>query len=163
MQLKIEELIGIRKKDMATAELVEVGLIDIRLGDSVEVGNGPKGTRLVVDVPEVSLKSDRVNATLATNDCADWLTLSEDGQLGSLDVRLTLKTDDGAYIYVEYGGRSNMASGLIATAPTFQTGHEKYKWLNSVQAVAAGQVNLEEGHLVYRLYEVKVTAEEGLV
>ena len=115
---------------------------------------------MVVDVPEVTLTSDRVNATLATNDCADWLTMSENG---TLDVRLTLKTDDGAFIYVEYGGRVNMATGLAATAPTFQTSHEKYKWLNSVQAVCAGQVNLDTKQLIYRLYEVKVTAEEGLV
>ena len=40
---------------------------------------------------------------------------------------------------------------------------DRYSWLNSVQAVTAGQVNLETGKLVYRLYEVKVTAEEGLV
>ena len=148
---------------MATAELVEAGLIDVRLGDFIEVGEGPKGTRMVVDVPEVTLKSDRVNATLATNDCADWLTMSENGTLGALDVRLTLKTDDGAFIYVEYGGRVNMATGLVATAPTFQTSHEKYKWLNSVQAVAAGQINFDTKQLIYRLYEVKVTAEEGLV
>ena len=36
-----------------TSELVEVGLIDLRLGDFVEVGEGPEGTRMVVDVPEV--------------------------------------------------------------------------------------------------------------
>ena len=148
---------------MATAELVEAGLIDVRLGDFIEVGEGPKGTRMVVDVPEVTLTSDRVNATLATNDCADWLTMSENGTLGALDVRLTLKTDDGAFIYVEYGGRVNMATGLAATAPTFQTSHEKYKWLNSVQAVAAGQINFDTKQLIYSLYEVKVTAEEGLV
>jgi hypothetical protein len=50
-----------------------------------------------------------------------------------------------------------MATGLIATAPTFQTGSDKYSWLNSVQAIAAGNVNLETGELVYNLYEVKVT------
>ena len=105
----------------------------------------------------------KANATLATNDCADWLTMSEDGTLGALDVRLTLKTDDDAFIYVEYGGRVNMAAGVNAAAPTFQTGHEKYKWMNGIQAVLAGQVNLDTGQLIYRLYEVKVTAEKGLV
>jgi hypothetical protein len=74
-----------------------------------------------------------------------------------LDVRFTLKTDDDAFIYVEYQGRGDMATGLIATAPTFQTGSDKYSWLNSVQAIAAGNVNLETGELVYNLYEVKVT------
>ena len=57
---------------MATADLVEMGLIDVKLGDFIEVGEGPKGTRLVVDVLEVTLTSDKVNASLATNDGADW-------------------------------------------------------------------------------------------
>ena len=104
-----------------------------------------------------------MKASLATNDAADWGTLSDDGKLIALDVRFTLKTDDGAYIYVEYGGRGNFETKTVAAAPTFQTGSEKYSWLNSVQAVSAGQINLETGKLVYRLYEVKVTAEEGLV
>lgn len=45
-----------------------------------------------------------------------------------------------------------MENGLIAVAPTFQTGSEKYAWLNGVQAIAAGNVNLETGDLVYHLY-----------
>ena len=148
---------------MATAELIEMGMIDVKLGDFIEVGEGSKGTRLVVDVLEASLTGDRVNASLATNDGADWGTVSEDGTIMSLDVRFTLKTDDGAFIYVEYGGRGNLTEGLAATAPTFQTGSEKYKWLNTVQAVAAGQVNFDTKQLIYRLYEVKVAPEEGLV
>ena len=112
---------------------------------------------------EVNLKSDRVNATLAASDAADWGTVSDNGTLMSLDVRFTLKTDDGEYIYVEYCGRGGLTNGLIAAAPTFQTGSEKYSWLNRVQGVIAGQVNLDTGKLVYRLYEVKITGEEGLV
>ena len=46
------------------------------------------------------------------------------------------ETDDGAYIYVEYGGRADMATGLIVTAPTFQTGDERYAWLNRIWRVA---------------------------
>ena len=144
---------------MPKATLIQMGIISAQLGDMIEVGAGPKGTRLVVDVTEVKLVGDRVNATLATNDAADWLTMSEDGTLGSLDVRFTLRTDDGAIIYVEYGGRADMATGLIASAPTFETGDERYKWLNRVQAIGAGHVNLETGVLVYNLYEVQVTAD----
>ena len=148
---------------MATAELVEAGLIEIQLGDLIEVGEGAKGTRLIVDGTEVSVKGDRVNATLAIGDAADWGTISQDGSLMALDVRFTLKTDDGEYIYVEYQGRGDLSNGTIAAAPTFQTGSEKYNWINQVQGVIAGQVNLETGKLIYRLYEVKITAEEGLV
>ena len=123
----------------------------------VEVGGGPKGTRIVVDVVSAEMNSDKIKASLATNDAADWLTVSADGSTGCLDVRLTLQTDDGQFVYVEYQGRADMGKGLIATAPTFQTGSEKYAWLNSVQAVAAGNVNLDTGELMYHLYEVKIS------
>lgn len=137
------------------ATLKFMATLTAQLGDQIVVGDGPKGSRVVIDVPSVSLVGDKVNASLATHDAADWLTLSEDGQLGALDVRMTLKTDDDAFIYVEYQGRANMQSGVIATAPTFQTSHEKYLWLNRIQAVAAGQLD-SDGKLVYSLYEVVV-------
>jgi len=87
-----------------------MGTITAKLGDMVEIGAGPKGTRLVVDVPEMRLESDRVNATLATNDAADWLTMGgEDGKLGAIDVRFTLRTDDGATTCVECGGHADFS------------------------------------------------------
>ena len=141
----------------AAAELVSMGTITVQLGERIEVGSGPKGTRLVVDVESIEVESDRVRASLAATDAADWLTLSEDGSIGCVDVRFTLKTDDGAYIYVEYAGRADMANGLIATAPTFQTSDERYAWLNKIQAIGAGALE-EDGRLIYSLYEVVLTA-----
>ena len=140
------------------ASLSLIGTITAQLGTQIELGEGPKGTRLISDVVSLKLTSEKVNATLATNDAADWLTISENGKLGSLDVRFTLVTEDGAFIYVEYSGRANMESGLIATAPTFQTSHEKYLWMNNIQAVAAGQID-EQGELIYNLYQVDVFAD----
>ena len=141
----------------ATAELALMGTITVQLGERIEVGKGPKGTRLVVDVASIEVESDRVRASLAATDAADWLTLSDDGSIGCVDVRFTLKTDDGAYIYVEYAGRADMANGLIATAPTFQTSDERYAWLNKIQAIGAGALE-EDGRLIYSLYEVVLTA-----
>ena len=140
------------------ATLVPMGTITAQLGDQIELGSGPKGVRLISDVVSVEVDCDRVKASLATNDAADWLTVSDNGTLGCLDVRFTLKTEDGAYIYVEYSGRAEMETGQIATAPTFQTSHEKYLWLNRVQAVAAGIVD-GTGLLTYSLYEVRVSVD----
>ena len=140
------------------ATLVPMGTITAQLGDQIELGAGPKGIRLISDVVSVEVDTDRVKASLATNDAADWLTVSDNGTLGCLDVRFTLKTGDGAYIYVEYSGRAEMETGQIATAPTFQTSHEKYLWLHRVQAVAAGVVDAT-GLLTYSLYEVKVSVD----
>lgn len=140
----------------ATASLKHMGTLTAMLGDEIAVGDGPKGTRLVVDVLSVELVAEGIHATLATNDAADWLTLSDHGSLGAIDVRLTLRTDDGSFIYVEYSGRMEMAKGLLATAPTFQTGSEKYAWLNRVQAVGAGFLS-DGGPLVYQLYELVIS------
>ena len=106
----------------------------------------------------MEVESERLKASLATNDAADWLTISDNGTLGCLDVRFTLETDDGAHIFVEYSGRAEMETGTIATAPTFQTSHEKYLWLNRVQAVAAGVID-DAGRLTYSIYEVKVSLD----
>ena len=85
----------------ASAELVPMGTITSQLGQRIEVGDGPKGTRLLVDVTSVEVENDRLRASLAATDAADWLTVGSDRTVGCVDVRLTLKTDDGAYIYVE--------------------------------------------------------------
>ena len=142
----------------ASAELKPMGTITAQLGQRVEVGDGPKGSRLLVDVTSVEVEGERIRASLAANDAADWLTMAADGSVGAVDVRFTLRTDDGAFIYVEYGGRADLANGLIATAPTFQTGDPRYTWLNQIQAVGAGALG-EDGVLTYTLYEVVLTRD----
>ena len=143
---------------MAHIELVPLATMTVQLGESIPVGAGPKGERLVTDVLSATLEGENISATLATNDAADWVTMSEGGKVAALDVRATFKTDDGAYIYAEYGGRMDVESGLLATAPTFQTGSDKYAWLNRIQAVAAGAIDLDSGMLVYNLFEARPVA-----
>ena len=143
----------------ATAELHEIGTITAQIGQRVEVGSGPKGSRLLVDVTSVEVEGERIRAKLAASDAADWLTVGDDPSVGCVDVRLTLETDDGAFVYVEYGGRADMTTGLIATAPTFQTGDERYAWLNRIQAIGAGALG-PDGKLVYTLYEVVLSAKD---
>lgn len=85
----------------ASAGLVQMGTITAQLGQRMEVGDGPKGTRLLVDVTSIQVESNRLRASLAATDTADWLTVGSDGTVGCVDVGLTLKTDDGVYIYFE--------------------------------------------------------------
>jgi hypothetical protein len=70
-----------------------------------------------------------------------------------LDVRLLLKTDDGADILMEYKGVGLDGGKHITTAPMFQTGAEQYAWLNSVQAVARGAT--DGGAVTYDVYAVR--------
>jgi len=148
---------------MATAELIELGTMEVHFGELNEI-DGPKGKRLFVGLNEVILDTEKIKAKLSSSiGAGEWATSSDNDSLDSLDVRITLETDDGELIYTEYSGRSLRNEGLIAAAPTFQTGSKKYKWLNRVQAVMSGQFNIETGKLFYRLYEVRIKSEDGLV
>ena len=142
----------------ASAELKLMGTITAQLGQRIEVGDGPKGSRLLVEVASVEVEGERIRASLAANDAADCLTMAADSSVGAVDVRFTLKTDDGAFIYVEYGGRADLENGLIATVPTVQTGDQRYKWLNHILSVGAGALG-EDGVLTCTLYEVVLTLD----
>lgn len=144
---------------MAAIVLKSLARMEVQLGEQIDLGNGPKGHRVIVNVLSLRFIAEDFEAELATDDAADWATLSDNGTLAALDVRATLKTSDGAIIYVEYGGRMDMSTGLLATAPTFQTSAPRYLWLNRIQAVAAGSIDPETGLLVYTLYEAQPVPE----
>ncbi len=86
---------------------------------------------------------------------ADWMTIS--GSVGNLDVRAAFETDDGAVIFSHYTGRTAIDGGsgpqLIYVAPVFETGDERYAWLNTLQAVGKGM--FDRSHLTYEWYEVR--------
>ena len=66
----------------ASAELKLMGTITAQLGQRIEVGDGPKGSRLLVDVTSVEVEVERIRASLTANDAADWLTMAADGSVG---------------------------------------------------------------------------------
>ncbi len=96
---------------------------------------------MVATVTEGRFVGPKINAsTIEGVAAADWLTLLPGGGF-SLDVRFSLRTDDGADIYVTYAGfgTPNEVGGAdIRTAPRFETGDERYEWLNSLFCVAVG-------------------------
>jgi len=55
-------------------------------------------------------------------------------------VRVTLLTEDGAVILMTYSGIGLPEGGSMSlrTAPQFETGDERYGWLNNIQAVGVG-------------------------
>ena len=110
---------------------------------------------MVAEVDTARVTGARISATLKGRAAADWVTVN--GTIGVVDVRITLETDDGAIVYVAYGGRIDLTDGLgaspIYVAPTFETGDERYAWLNVVQAVGKG--DLQGSHLTYEMYEVR--------
>lgn len=84
---------------------------------------------------------------------ADWVLMGSDGSM-EIDVRTTLQTDDGALIYLQYKGRfrasakarEKLNNGLsladdeysLAVTAAFETGYDRYHWLNDAIVVGTG-------------------------
>jgi hypothetical protein len=117
---------------------------------------GTTGTRVTVTVTEATFVGPKINATAIPGVAGgDWPLVRSDGTL-VLDVRLNLRTDDGADIFVSYAGIGTpIGDGMfnIRTAPTFQTGDPRYAWLNNVMGVGIGKSN--PTGVVYDIYAVK--------
>jgi hypothetical protein len=43
----------------------------------------------------------------------------------------------------------------VYAAPRFETGDERYRWLNGIQAVQKGRLDPETLQITYRTYEVR--------
>lgn len=118
------------------------------------VQDGPQGTRTIVPVTGGEFEGPRLKGK-ALLPAGDWLTSRRDGS-GKLDVRVTLKTDDGAIILVTYNGiiRRDGDGFYLRTAPLFETSDERYAWLTTIQAVGVG-LPTEPGTVKYDVYALK--------
>jgi hypothetical protein len=113
--------------------------LDAALLPPVRLDGAPQGSRLIMGVKGGTVTGPAVNGTCVPGPGGEWATLRADGSL-KVDVRLLIETDDGAHIGMFYGGVMTVGEGgaQIRTAPLFETGDERYAWLNSVQAVGLG-------------------------
>ncbi len=136
-------------------ELVPLCTMVAELADPLVLTNTPAGTRVIVEVESFTVSGDRLRGTSKGHAGADWLTIGPDGT-GTLDVRATMETDDGALVFVYYQGRRDFSEGMDAplyTAPKFEAGDERYGWLNKIQAVGKG--TLDGSTLTYEIYELR--------
>ena len=116
-----------------------LGTLHAETGTRTVVENGPQGTRTIVQVVGGRFEGPRVKGAVQTP-AGDWITNRADGSY-RLDVRLTLKTDDGALILVTYNGigQTTDAGASLRIAPLFETGDSRYVWLTRLQAVGVGE------------------------
>jgi hypothetical protein len=97
----------------------------------------------------------------------DWLLVGSDG-VGRVDVRATIRTDDGALVHYEArgvikipgDGLARLAAGevlpfaetYVRTTPKFEAADERYAWLSEI--VAVGYNILSPNHIDYRIFKV---------
>ena len=130
------------------------------------VGHSPYGERRIIHIRGGAFSGPRLFGRVLPGG-ADWQIIRGDG-IVEVEARYTLKTHDGALIYVcNWGLRhgpeevmKRLVSGeevdpseyYFRTTPIFETGAPGYKWLNGIVAIAAGERRAKE--VIITVYEV---------
>ncbi|MDP7068256.1 MAG: DUF3237 domain-containing protein [Acidimicrobiales bacterium] len=126
--------------------------LDLQVGEGVQIiKGGPHGTRMIAEVAGGTFTGERLTGSVVPPG-GDWVTARADRNI-QLDVRLTLVTDDDAVILMQYKGIADPAAGVARSAPQFETGDDRYTWLNNVQGVGIGQLH-PEGGVTYEVYSL---------
>src|SRR5262249_45832216 len=127
--------------------------MSLDLGEVHDVGTTPHGIRRIITAKEGTFTGPKLRGVVLPGGI-DWQLRRPDG-VGELDVRLTLRTDDGHLIYMTLWGITLIPAAImqrirqgdavdpseyyLRTTPRFETGSEKYGWLNRLIAVSVGQ------------------------
>lgn len=149
--------------------LAHLFTISAGIGGSDDTGEGSLGRRVRDSVGEGTFFGERLRGELLPGS-ADWRLMRHD-ITSVVDARVMLRTDDGALIYMSYGGRIvvppdvlaqardparrhllNPATYYFRTAPTFETGAEAYRWLNNIVCIGTGRLTAKG--VDYDVFEV---------
>jgi hypothetical protein len=121
-------------------------------GAATNVGS-PGGNKVVVPVSAGTFEGPKLKGAVVAPS-GDAITVRQDGS-SVLDLRLLLQTDDGQKILMTCRGIAYTTpdGALFARLqPLFETGAEKYAWLNKV--VAVGVYRPMPGKIAYRIYRI---------
>ena len=137
------------------------------LAPAIPIGDIPRGQRLVVHVTSGTFEGPQLRGKILPGG-GDWLLIRADG-VAELDVRATLATEDGAFIYTHYCGYITEVPTILprwaageevprdtyyfATTPYFETGSERYAWLQRVVTIGIG--TLVPGGVRYEVFAVR--------
>jgi hypothetical protein len=141
--------------------------LDVDVATPQEIGAAPHGARRVAPITGGHFVGPRLRGIVLPGGSADWLLLRADGVL-ELDLRATLRTDDGALISMKSFGLRHgppevmgaLARGetvdparyYFRTTPRFETAHPTYAFLNRLVAVASGDRRTQGP--IYTIHEV---------
>jgi len=118
-------------------------LMALRLATSAteEIGSTPQGMLTIFPVTGGSFEGERLRGTVLAGG-GDWVTAHGNGTF-TLDLRVTLETDDGGLIHMTFTGVRDDANHYFRTVPRFETAAPKYAFLNRLLAVGIGEIRPE--------------------
>jgi Protein of unknown function (DUF3237) len=127
--------------------------LQVSVATPQNVGAVPHGARRIAPISGGVFEGPRLRGTVLPGGSADWLLVRADDVL-EMDLRVTLRTDDGALISMRSFGMRHGPPDVIAaigrgepvdpaayyfrTTPRFQTAQPAYAFLNRLLAVASG-------------------------
>ena len=140
--------------------------VTFEVGRISELGDTPFGHRRIIEITGGTFEGPKLRGR-AVPGGGDWLLIRPDGGV-QMDVRVTLETDDEHLIYMSYRGIRHGPEDVIAMlnagdevdpseyyfriAPFFETGSEKYGWLNRMICVGSG--HRKPSGPIYNVFEV---------
>ena len=138
-------------------ELVPLCNAKFEVDPPIQFGKTPTGQRSQSDIRSAIFEGERFRATLAGS-ASDWLIFA--GDIGTIDVRMALRTHDGALVGLRYTGKLDVAdpkNRASRVAATFETGDERYRWLSRIQAVGKSILERrgEEWTVRYDFWELR--------
>lgn len=128
------------------------------------VGETPDGYRINFFVEDGQVTGPGIDARIRPGG-GDWMCIRRDG-VGSLGIRATYETADGALTYYHAGGVLDLgpdgyamvAAGQLRgcrpfyATPRFSTAHPDWQWLNRVQGFGIGRILMDERRVHYDVY-----------
>jgi Protein of unknown function (DUF3237) len=127
--------------------------LDAQLGVPDDLGETPQGRRRVVALTGGRAEGPALSAELVAGTAADWQVVRPSGTAVA-DLRYTLRTDDGALLYVQAHGTRHGPAEVLArlaageevdpdaytfrTTVTIETADPELAWLNDGVFVAVG-------------------------
>jgi len=152
---------------MPELKLEKLFYLEAKCDPIIPVGDVGKGILNIYPIRGGYFHGDKLKGTILPLG-ADWNYLYADG-VDVMDTRYALQTDDGAIISISTNGRYIIEPEMDKAIdrgefvdPTlyyfrqhlfFETGHEKYRWLNGVIAVAVMAVK-PTGEICYNAYQL---------
>jgi hypothetical protein len=137
------------------------------LHPTIEAGATPYGERRIFPVGGGRFEGDRLRGIVVPDSGQDWLLARSDGVFQQ-DVRVLLRTDDDALIFMTYRGLRRATPEVVArlaagervpreeyclrTTPFFETSAPRYAWINKIVSIAVGE--RLEGAVGYDVFEI---------
>jgi len=135
----------------------------------LEAGQAVDPTLYIYNVgPGGWVKGPKIEGTIVAPS-GDWFRILPSG-VSRLDVRVAIRTNDGALIYLTYNGifrdtkevEARAERGEVLTskdlyfmiAPTIQTSAAKYDWLNGVQYIGKMVSYKNDSYVKYDIFAV---------